>query len=447
MSGFEDIVEITRKHVFGTWRVQKTWKPVNIVSAEGCYFTDSSGKKYLDLSSQLICVNLGHSNMNVINAIYEYMKKLQYLTPAFACDVRAELSRMLLEIMPKNIIKFFYSTSGTEAVEAALKIARMYTRKHKIISRYRSYHGSTAASISITGELRRIPVEGYHTVPGTQFAPECYCYRCPFKLSYPECGITCAEYIDYMLQHEGDVAAVIVEPVVGSNGVIVPPHEYLPRLREITRDHNVLLIVDEVMSGWLRTGEWFAVHHWKIEPDIMVTAKGVTSGYLPLGVTGVSREISEYFEENLFAHGHTYEAHPVTLAAGIATINEYKRLNIRDNVLKVGEYLGKRLKELEAHPSVGEVRGLGMFWAIDLTRDKKTKKFMNTPKDKLAGRPIVVEKVAAKASELGVFIIGWVNNLLVAPPLIATREDIDRGVEVLDEALKLADQEASSKTS
>ncbi|MEN2974396.1 MAG: aspartate aminotransferase family protein [Candidatus Caldarchaeales archaeon] len=444
MSGFDETVEITRRHVFGTWRVQKTWKPINIVSAEGCYFKDSSGKKYLDLSSQLICVNLGHSNMNVINAIYEYMKKLQYLTPAFTCDVRAELSRMLLEIMPKSIVKFFYSTSGTEAVEAALKIARMYNKKHKIISRYRSYHGATAASISVTGELRRIPIDGYHTVPGTQFAPECYCYRCPFKLSYPDCGLACVEYIDYMLQHEGDVSAVIIEPVVGSNGVMVPPPEYLPRLREITREHNVLLIVDEVMSGWLRTGEWFAVNHWKVEPDIITTAKGVTSGYLPLGVTGVSREISEYFEENLFAHGHTYEAHPVTLAAGIATINEYKRLNIQENVKKVGDYLGKRLKELEYHRSVGEVRGIGMFWAIDLTRDKKTRKFMNTPKDKLAGRPIVVEKVAAKASELGVFIIGWVNNLIVAPPLIASKEDIDKGVEVLDESLKIADQEVST---
>ncbi len=440
----EDIVEISRKHIFGTWRIQKTWKPVNVISAEGCYFTDSNGKKYLDFSSQLICTNIGHGNINIINAIYEYMKKLQYLTPAFTCDVRAELSKMLLEIMPKNIVKFFYSTSGTEAVEAALKIARMYMKKHKIISRYRSYHGSTAASISVTGELRRMPVESYHTVPGTQFAPECYCYRCPFKLSYPGCGITCAEYIDYMLQHEDDVAAVIVEPVVGSNGVMVPPPEYLPRLREITREHNVLLIADEVMSGWLRTGEWFAVHHWKVEPDIITTAKGVTSGYLPLGVTGVSKEISDYFEENLFAHGHTYEAHPVTLAAGIATIKEYNRLNVKENVKVVGEYLGKRLKELEEkHRSVGEVRGLGMFWAIDLTKNKKTRRPMNTPKDKLYGKPVVVDRVASKAFELGVFVIGWVNNLLIAPPLIATREDIDKGVDVLDEALKIADQEAT----
>lgn len=442
MTDGEDVVEVSRRHTFGTWRIQKAWKPVNIVSAEGCYFTDSSGKRYLDFSSQLVCVNLGHGNMNVINYVYEYMKKIQYLSPAYACDVRAELSKLLLEIVPKNIVKFFYSTSGTEAVEAALKIARMYTRKHKIIARYRSYHGSTAASISVTGELRRVPVDGFHTVPGTQFAPECYCYRCPFGLSYPDCGVACAEYVDYMLQHEGDVAAVIVEPVVGSNGVMVPPPEYLPRLREITREHGVLLIADEVMSGWLRTGEWFAVHHWKVEPDILLTAKGVTSGYLPLGVTGVSEEISDFFEDHYFAHGHTYEAHPVTLAAGIATIREYKRLKVQENVKRVGEYLGKRLRELEKrHPSVGEVRGIGLFWAVDLTRNKRSRKPMNTPKDKLAGKPLVVEKVTAKMRELGVYVMGWVNNLVIAPPLIAGEKDVDLGVDALDEALKVADAE------
>lgn len=445
MYGPGEVEELSRRHLFGTWRIQRTWRPLNIVSAEGCYFFDSSGKRYLDFSSQLVCVNLGHGNRAVIEAIYDYMKKMQYLSPVFTCDVKVELSKLLLEVMPKNITKFFYSTSGTEAVEAALKIARMYTRKRKIISRYRSYHGSTAASISVTGELRRLPVDGYHTVPGTIFAPECYCYRCPLKLSYPNCDVACVDYIDYILKNEADVAGVIVEPVVGSNGVIVPPPEYLPRLREITARHGVLLIIDEVMSGWLRTGEWFAIDHWKIEPDIIVTAKGVTSGYLPLGVTGVSREISEFFEDNLFAHGHTYEAHPVTLAAGVATINEYRRLNVRENVQRTGEYLGKRLRELENHPSVGEVRGLGMFWAVDLTRNKATREPMNTPQDKLAGRPIVVEKVGSRASQLGVFVLAWVNNLIVAPPLIAGKEEVDKGVEVLEEALKIADQEVSAQ--
>ena len=442
MTSDKEVVEISRKHIFGTWRKQSSWSPLNIVGAEGCYFIDSSGKRYLDFSSQLVCVNLGHGNRNVIEEVYRYMKKLQYISPAYTCDVRAELSEVLLEVVPKSITKFFYSTSGTEANEAALKIARLYTGKHKVISRYRSYHGSTAASISITGEIRRIPVEGYHTVPGTQFAPESYCYRCPFKLSYPDCGIACAEYIDYMLEHEGDVAAVIVEPVVGSNGVMVPPPEYLPRLREITREHEVLLIADEVMSGWLRTGEWFAVENWGVEPDILTTAKGVTSAYIPLGVTGVSKEIAEFFEENYFAHGHTYEAHPVTLAAGIATIREYRRLKIKENVKRVGEYLGKRLRELyDRHPSIGEVRGIGMFWAIDLTRNRETRKPMNTGKDKLAGKKLVVERVAAKMRELGVYIMAWINNLVIAPPLIASEKEVDEGVNALDEALKLADQE------
>ncbi|HIQ30526.1 MAG TPA: aspartate aminotransferase family protein [Candidatus Caldiarchaeum subterraneum] len=437
----DKVVEDTVSFSYGTWRRQRGWKPLHVVDAEGCYFMSADGRRFLDFSSQLICSNLGHRNRSIVNAIKEYAEKLPYISPAFTCDVRAELSRMLRELVPPSLSKFFYSTSGTEANEAALKIARLYTGRYKVISRYRSYHGSTAASISVTGDVRRWYVEGFHTVPGTLFAPDPYCYRCPLGLSYPDCGVACAEYVDYMLNHEDNVSAVIVEPVVGTNGVIIPPPEYFPKLREITRKHDVLLIVDEVMSGWGRVGEWFAINHWGVEPDILTTAKGITSAYLPLGVTATSEKIASYFDDTYFAHGHTYEAHPLTMAAGVAAINEYRRLNILERVKRRGEYLGRRLKELEErHESVGEVRGMGLFWAVDLTKNRRTREPFNTFKDKYSGKQLVVDAVAAEMMRQGVYCMAWVNHLLVAPPLIVEEDEIDEGVEALDKALKIADE-------
>ncbi|MEM0441428.1 MAG: aspartate aminotransferase family protein [Candidatus Caldarchaeum sp.] len=437
----DSVVDDTARYTYGTWRKQRGWRPIHVVDAEGCYFTDVDGKKYLDFSSQLVCVNLGHKNKNVINAIKNYADKLPYIMPVFTCDVKAELSRKLVEIVPPSITKFFYSTSGTDAVEAALKIARIYTKKHKIISRYRSYHGATAASLAVTGDIRRWYAEAVDTVPGTVFAPDAYCYRCPLKLTYPECGVACAEYVDYMLTHDGNVAAVIVEPVVGTNGVIVPPPEYLPKLRKITEKHGVLLIADEVMSAWGRTGEWFAVNHWNVEPDILTTAKGVTSAYIPLGVTGTSEKISSFFDDNFFPHGHTYEAHPLTLAAAVAAIDEYRRLNLIERAKRMGEYLGKRLREVsEKHPSVGEVRGLGLFWAVDLTKNQKTREPFNVPKDKYSGAPLVVDQIATDMLKQGVFVMSWINHLVIAPPLIVEPEDIDKGVEALDKSLAIADE-------
>ncbi|HEX9656722.1 MAG TPA: aminotransferase class III-fold pyridoxal phosphate-dependent enzyme, partial [Bacteroidota bacterium] len=273
----QQISEITAQYTFGTWRFQKGWKPLHVEDAEGCYFIDGAGKKYLDFSSQLMCVSLGHKNQAVIKAIEEQARKLPYIGPGYATDVRAKLSQKLLEVLPKNLTKFFFTTSGTEANEAAFKIARMFTGKTKIIARYRSYHGSTMGSIAATGDPRRWAMEPAGKVQGVIFGPEVNCYKCPLLHTYPECGIACVEYLDHMIRNESDVAAILVEPVVGTNGVLVPPKEYFPRLREICDAHNVLLIADEVMSGWGRTGKWFAVDHWNLKPDILTTAKGITT--------------------------------------------------------------------------------------------------------------------------------------------------------------------------
>ena len=347
----ESIPDLTAKYTYGTWRFQRNWRPLHVVDAEGCYFFDAAGNKYLDFSGQLMCVHLGYKNNAVIQAIRQQAEKLPYVGPGFATDVRVELSKMLQEVLPAGLDKFFFTTSGTEANEAAFKIARMVTGKTKIISRYHSYHGATMGSIAATGDPRRWAMEPTGKIPGVIFAPEVYCYRCPIKHTYPQCGIACVEYVEHMIANESDVAAVIVEPVVGTNGVLIPPPEYMPRLRQICDQHAVLLIADEVMTGWGRTGKWFAMDHWNVKPDILTTAKGITSAYVPLGLTATTKKIADYFEDHYFAHGHTYEAHPLTLAPAIAAIREYKRLNLIDRAAELGEYLGRRLHEIGAQPS------------------------------------------------------------------------------------------------
>jgi taurine--2-oxoglutarate transaminase len=411
-----------------------------VTRAEGSKFWDAAGKEYLDFSSQLIATNLGHANPKVVAAIAEQAKTLSYAVPGFATEPRARLSAALLEILPKGLDRFFFSTSGTEANEAALKIARLATGRTKVVSRYRSYHGATAASISVTGEFRRRPIEKLQKVPGTVFAPDCYCYRCPFGLTYPSCNVECADYVDGQIAREGDVAAMIVEPVVGTNGVIVPVPEYLPRIREITRKHDVLLITDEVMSAWGRVGEWFAVNHWNVTPDILTTAKGITGAHIPLGLTATTSALHDRFRDSYFPHGHTYEAHPLTLAPGVAAIEEYQRLNLIEKSRKDGEYLLARLREIqEHHRSVGEVRGLGLFAAVELVKNRTTKQPFNTDEEKMAGKPLVVEQVTGAMMKEGVYCIGWVSHLIIAPPLIVTRPELDHGLEVLDRALKVAD--------
>jgi taurine--2-oxoglutarate transaminase len=438
-----EVTELTRKYTYGTWRRQQGWNPLHLMDAEGCYFVDVTGKRYLDFSAQLMCVTLGHKNPAVIEAIVEQARKLPYVAPGYATDVRAELTKLLLEVLPKGLEKFFFTTSGTEANEAAFKIARMVTGKTKIISRYRSYHGSTMGSIAATGDARRWAMEPAGKIPGVIFAPEVNCYKCPILHSYPSCNIACAEYLEHMIVNESDVAAVIVEPVVGTNGVLVPPKEYMPRLRKICDAHQVLLIADEVMTGWCRTGKWFAMDHWGVAPDILTTAKGITNAAIPLGLCATTGKIASYFDDHFFAHGHTYEAHPLTLAPAVASINEMKRLKLNERAVELGAYLGQKLNELKSrHVSIGDVRGIGLFWAVDLVKNQKTKTPFNTMSEKVAGKTLVVDKVAAQMMGNGVFIVAWMSHFVIAPPLIITREEIDKGVAALDEALKIADDQA-----
>jgi taurine--2-oxoglutarate transaminase len=375
-----------------------------------------------------------------VESIAEQARELAYVAPGYATEARARLSQKLKEVLPAGLSKFFFATSGTEANEAAFKIARMVTGKTKIISRYRSYHGSTMASIAATGDPRRWAMEPGGKGAGFVFAPETNCYNCPIKHTYPGCNVACADYIEHMIRNESDVAAIIMEPVVGTNGVLIPPKEYFPRMREICDRYGVLMIDDEVMAGWGRTGKWFAVDHWGVTPDILVTAKGITSAYVPLGLCATSKKIADYFEDHYFSHGHTYEAHPMTLGPAVATIEEMQRLNLVERAAELEPYVREKLEALKAkHKSIGDVRGLGLFFAVELVKNRETKQPFNTMADKVEGKPLVVDQIAAKMMADGVAQQAWVSHFVIAPPLIVTKEELDFGIEALDRHLGIAD--------
>jgi 4-aminobutyrate aminotransferase and related aminotransferases len=440
----EEVVRITRETNYGTWRFQKGWNPLHIVDADGCYIVDGTGKRYLDFSAQLMCMNLGHKNQAVIDSIARQAQDLAYALPGYTTTARAELSKLLLEVLPEGLNKFFFTTSGTDANEAAFKIARMYTGKSKIIARYRSYHGSTAGSIAATGDPRRWAMEPRGKGPGIIFSPEVHCYKCPIKHTYPQCGIACADYLEHMIRNESDVAAIVIEPIVGTNGVIVPPPEYMPKLRRICDETGVLLIADEVMSGWGRSGEWFAMNLWNVTPDILCTAKGITSAYVPLGLCATSEKIGDFFQDHYFAHGHTYEAHPMTLLPAVATIQEMRRMGLVERARELGPFVEEKLRALKAkHRSVGDVRGKGLFWAVDLVRNQTSKEPFNTYADKVSGKPLVVDQIAAKTLSEGVILQAWVSHFVIAPPLIITKEQIEHGIDTLDRHLYIADEECT----
>ena len=444
MPDMEERIRSLAEHTYGTWKAQKGWKnPLYIKDAEGVYMYDENDRPILDFSSQLMCSNLGHKNKVVIEAIVKQAESMPYIAPAFATDALLSATEALVSVMPKGLDKFFFSTAGTEANEGALMMIRQYmSPSYKVISRYRSYHGGTIAGLSFTGDPRRWYAErARFTVEGVCFAPDAYCYRCPFGLKYGECGIQCAEYVDYMIKEEGNVAAVIIEPVVGTNGRMVPPPEYLPRLRQICDENGVLLVCDEVMSGWYRTGPLFAAQNWDVTPDIMTTAKGCTNAYTPVGITITSKKIADFFEEETLIQGHTYAFHPLALSAIAPSISELQKLNATGLPQRVSKYMEQKLYELQdRHECIGDVRGLGHFWALELVKNRKTKEQFNTKADKFR-KPLMIDKIAGEAMKLGMYIVPWWDTLMVAPPLITTEAQVDEGIAVLDKVLLVADQE------
>jgi len=446
MSVTEAKIKELTDHTYGTWSRQKAWStPMLVTDAEGIYFYNDKGKPFIDFSSQLMCTNLGFKNNAVTEAIIKQAEKLPYVAPGFVTEAAIEAVEALRSVMPQELSKLFFSTSGTEANEAAFKLVRQSKfPAYKIISRYHSYHGATAGSISATGDSRRWYAElARTTVPGVIFAPDNYCYRCPFDISYPDCKVQCARYLDYMIKEEGNVAAIIVEPVVGTNGRIIPPPEYYPILRQICDENNVLLITDEVMSGWYRTGKTFAMEHWNVTPDIMTTAKGASAAYTPLAITATSAKVANFFDEELFCHGHTYAYHALAISAIPAAVKEYQTLFDSGKPQKASEHLKQRLYALaDKHICVGDVRGIGHFWALEIVKNRKTKEPFDTKAEKFAVKALMPAQIGAEAMKNGLYVASWYDTMVIAPPLIITEEQIDEAISILDNALGVGDKEA-----
>ena len=442
-----DIGKVCTELTYGTWRKQKGWTPLPVKSAEGSYFTDYNGKKYLDFSSQLMCSNLGHTNKRIADAVYQQMNTLEYIQPGYVNEVRAKVALELKSVLPNNLAKYFFGSSGTDANEAAIKIIRLFHKKDgkvKIISNYNSYHGSTMGSVSLTGDFRRMAVDSVYSSSHIVHGPPPYCYRCPLNLKYPECSLACADYLEYIVRNEGNVGGIFLEPVTGTNGVVIPPDGYLQRVREIADENDVVFVADEVMSGWGRTGEWFAVNNWNVKPYILTTSKGITGAHVPLSLAAVNKTVSDYFEDSYFAHGMTYEAHPVALAAAYAAIREYKDRHLIENAKELGKIMKDKLEEIkEKHISVGDVRSIGLFGAVELVKNREKKTPFNTYADKLQGNPLMTDKVAKKAMENGVYLNTWITHFIIAPPLIISKEELLKGLEVVDECLKISDKEVS----
>jgi taurine--2-oxoglutarate transaminase len=437
------VVADAKDYVLYSWSVQDAINPIAIAGAEGRHFWDYDGKRYLDFASQLVNVSIGHQHPKVIAAIKEQADRLCTIGPPMASESRSRLGRLLAEVTPGDLQMSFFTNGGAEANENAIKLARWYTGRHKVIARYRSYHGATAGAITLTGDPRRWAAEP--GIPGAVRMFDPYTYRCP--AGHPDPCPVCsgAPHLEEILQYEGadTVAAVILETVTGTNGILVPPDGYLQSIRETCDRHGILLICDEVMAGFGRTGKWFGVDNWDVVPDIMTVAKGINSGYVPLGAMIVREPIARWVRDKYFAGGLTYSGHPLACASAVASIEAFQEEGIVEQSAASGELFRERLGELQArHPSIGEVRGLGCFWGLELVKSRETREML-VPFNATGEAAAPVMRVAKAALERGLYLMVHWNVIMVCPPLTITAEELDEGVAILDEVLSIADEYVS----
>lgn len=424
---------------------QHPWLPGNVDAipierAEGIYFYDFNGKKYFDMSSQLSCVNIGYGNKDVIEAIQKQVEILPYIAPAYSSAPRSELAKMLVDLAPDNMKKVFFTCGGSDANEAAINMARTVTGRSKIFSRYRSYHGSTLGSGNLSGDPRRFSLENPSATGFIKFKDP-YVYRSTVKFANDQ---EASEYylqkIEEQLAYEGpeNVAAIFVESITGANGVIIPPDGYLQGLRKICDKYEILLVCDEVMAGFGRTGKMFAFENWDVKPDMITFAKGVTSSYVQLGGVIISDKVAEYYSDKVFQYGLTYSGHSLACAAGVACVNYYKKANLLENSRKVGKVLGEILEEIkQKHACVGDVRYIGLFAAVEFVKDKETKE----PLVPYADKSGTMGKIVGLLKERGFATFGRENNINIAPPLIITEEELRTAMTIFDEVLDIVDKE------
>jgi taurine--2-oxoglutarate transaminase len=437
----EQVRRDDRAHVFHSWSAQGLIDPLPIASAQGSYFTDYAGKRYLDFSSQLVNVNIGYQHPKLVAAIQEQGARLTTISPAFANDARSEAARLITELAPGDLTKVFFTNGGAEATENALRMARLHTGRHKVMAAYRSYHGATAGAIAMTGDPRRWASEP--GMPGIVRYWGPYPYRSAFHAeTEQEEGVRALQHLRDLIMVEGPqtIAAIILESVVGTNGILVPPQGYLQGVRDLCDEFGIVMIADEVMSGFGRCGEWFAVDHWGVAPDLISFAKGVNSGYVPLGGVIISERIAATFDQRPFPGGLTYSGHPLACASAVASINIFKEEGIVEHARDLGEdVIGPGLRDLaDRHPSIGEVRGLGVFWALELVRDRQTREPL-VPFNAAGADAKPMNDFAAACKQRGLWPFIHFNRTHVVPPCTTTADQVREGLAILDEALTVAD--------
>jgi len=429
----EEMVALSRKHTLFEWSAQSKVDPLPVARAKGIYFWTPEGKRFIDFNSQLMSVNIGHGDPRVIEAIHQQASTLAYANPFMATEPRARLGAKLAEITPGDINTFFFTNGGSEANENAFKIARLFTGRHKILARYRSYHGATAGSISLTGDPRRWAAE-----PGIPGVIRVFDPYHGIERGWDSVGQALAN-IEEVIQLEGPqtIAAFILEPVTGTNGILVPPDGYLQGVREICNKHGILMIADEVMSGFGRTGEWFAVDHWKVVPDMISMAKGLTSSYLPLGAVGMRHHIAQHFQDKVFYGGLTYNSHPMGCAAALATIRVYEEDRLLENTRKMGAVMKELLQNLQSrHPTVGAVRSIGLFGIVELVRNRSTRE----PLAPFNGSSEEMAALGRFFREQGLYTLLRWNTFFTNPPLCITEKELREGFAIIDRGLEATDK-------
>ncbi len=428
-----EIVKLNRDHTIFSWSVQSALDPIAIDRAEGVYIYTPEGRRILDFNSQLMSVNIGHGDKRVLNAITEQATKLQYVQPAFATEIRGRLGQKMASILPGDMNKVFFTLGGAEAVENAIKLARHVTGKHKLLARYRAYHGATAGAMTLTGDYRRWANEpgivGVVRYPDTHRWGE----------KEPRSADEALNGLEDVIKYEGpnSIAAVFLETVVGTNGILIPPDGYLKGVRELCTKYGIMMVADEVMAGFGRTGKWFAVDHWDVVPDLMTMAKGLTSSYLPLGAVAMREHIAEWLETHQFYGGLTYSAHPVSLAAALATINVYEEDGLIENAARMGEVMRGHHEALAAkHPSVGAHRNIGLFGILDLVRSQDPW----TPLTPFNGTSDEMKAIGKFFRDNGLYVMLANNSIHTNPPLCITEDQLAEGFAIIDKALDIADQ-------
>ncbi len=439
MSETKEIVQQNLDYTLFSWSKQKGQNPIAIKSGEGVYLYDYDGNRIIDFSSGLMNVNIGHGNQRITEAVVKQMQEVSYVTPSCVTKVRGELGKKLAEICPGDLNKSFFTLCGATSIENGIKLARLYTGRHKILSRYQSYHGASIGAISASGDPRRIPVDA-------QQAPNFVHFDLPYfyRWEYGEENLLkeAVAQLERIIAYEGPatIAAILLEGESGSSGCLQYPKGYLKAVREICDKHGVLLIMDEVMSGFGRTGKWFGFENHGIVPDMIAMAKGLTCGYLPFGCLMVSDKIAAKYDDTMLALGLTYSAHPVSCAAALETLKIYEDEKLIENAAAMGEYVTERMKELSAmHPSIGNFRTTGLLGCIELVKNRTTKEPM-APFNAKPDEMVIMNKVAAKIRELGMYTFVRWSYVFVAPPLCVTKKQIDEGLAIISEAIKIADE-------